>query len=88
MTGKGSGLKRSMHPIPEFVKQAIEERGLMDEYENRPAYQRNDYIGWINQAKLQKTKEKRLGQMLDELEMGGVYMKMAHPPSKKNKTCL
>jgi hypothetical protein len=44
----------------------------------------NDYIGWINRAKLQKTKEKRLNQMLDELEIGGVYMKMAHPSSKKN----
>ncbi len=57
----------------------------MDEYSERPAYQQNDYIGWIDRAKLQETKAKRLHQMLDELEAGGVYMKMAHPPSKKNK---
>lgn len=83
MVEKISGLKRVLHPMPEFVKHALEERGLMDEYRNRPAYQQNDYIGWINKAKLQQTKEKRLHQMLDELEAGGVYMKMAHPSSKK-----
>ncbi len=69
--------------MPDYVKQAIEERGLMGDYRNRPPYQQNDYIGWINQAKLKETKEKRLNQMLDELESGGVYMKMVHPSSKK-----
>jgi uncharacterized protein YdeI (YjbR/CyaY-like superfamily) len=83
MIEKDSGLKRPRHPMSEFVEQALEERGLMDEYRKRPAYQQNDYIGWINGAKLQETKEKRLHQMLDELEAGGVYMKMAHPSSKK-----
>jgi uncharacterized protein YdeI (YjbR/CyaY-like superfamily) len=71
--------------MPSFVKQALEERNLMSEYEARPAYQQNDYIGWINDAKLKETKEKRLFQMLEELEMGGIYMKMSHPPSKRNK---
>ncbi len=84
MIEKHSGLKRPKYPMPEFVKQALEERGLMDEYRERPAYQQNDYIGWINGAKLQETKDKRLLQMLDELEVGGVYMKMAHPSSKKS----
>jgi uncharacterized protein YdeI (YjbR/CyaY-like superfamily) len=68
--------------MPEFVKGALEERGLMDEYKKRPMYQQNDYIGWISNAKLQETKDKRLHQMLDEIETGGVYMKMDHPPSK------
>ncbi|HSH04861.1 MAG TPA: YdeI/OmpD-associated family protein, partial [Anaerolineae bacterium] len=45
--------------------------------------QQNDYLGWINRAKRPATKQKRLNQMLDELEQGGVYMKMDHPPSKK-----
>jgi uncharacterized protein YdeI (YjbR/CyaY-like superfamily) len=69
--------------MPEFVKRALKERGLMQDYDDRPAYQRNDYIGWINRAKRQETKEKRLRQMLDELEKGGVYMKMKHPASSK-----
>ena len=85
MPRKNSRLKRPRHPMPNFVKQALEERSLMGDYRERPAYQRNDYIGWINGAKLQKTKEKRLCQMLDELDVGGVYMKMVHPPSDKKK---
>jgi uncharacterized protein YdeI (YjbR/CyaY-like superfamily) len=82
---KSSGLKRPRHPIPDFVVRALEEHGLMAEYKVRPAYQQNDYIGWINNAKLQETKEKRLHQLLEELGKGGVYMKMSHPPSRKNK---
>ena len=76
-------LKRPQYPMPAIVKQALEERALMEAYRKRPAYQRNDYVGWISRAKRQKTKEKRLQQMLDELEKGGVYMKMKHAPSKK-----
>lgn len=83
MLKKTSGLKRPKNLMPGFIKQALEERGLMGEYGKRPAYQQNDYIGWIDRAKLQTTKEKRLHQMLDELEVGGVYMKMSHPSSKK-----
>ena len=85
MVGKDSRLKRPRYPIPDFVKQALEERGLIAEYRERPVYQQNDYIGWINSTKLQETKAKRLYQMLDELEVGGVYMKMAHPSSDKRK---
>ena len=76
-----SKLKRPRYPIPDFVKQALDERGLMEAYRKRPAYQQNDYVGWINRAKRQETKEKRLRQMLEELETGGVYMKMQHPAS-------
>lgn len=78
-----SSLKRQRNPMPEFVKMALEERGLMDAFKERPAYQQNDYIGWINRAKRQETKLKRLQQMLDELQQGGVYMNMRHPASKK-----
>ena len=78
-----SNLKRPRHLMPDFVKRALEERGLMEAYKERPAYQQNDYVGWINQAKRQETKEKRLRQMLDELEMGGVYMNIEHPASRK-----
>jgi len=79
-----SNLERPQHPMPDFVRQALIERDLMDAYEARPAYQQNDYIGWINRAKRQATKEKRVRQMLDELEMGGVYMNMDHLPSRKS----
>ena len=67
---------RPRYPMPDFFRDAINARGLMDAYLARPDYQRNDYIGWINRAKLESTKQKRLNQMLDELERGGFYMRM------------
>ncbi|MBL3529714.1 MAG: YdeI/OmpD-associated family protein [gamma proteobacterium endosymbiont of Lamellibrachia anaximandri] len=78
-----SKLKRNRHPMPDFVKKALNTESLMEDYTARPAYQQNDYIGWINQAKLEATKQKRLKQMLIELRQGGVYMKMSHPASTK-----
>lgn len=79
-----SNLTRPIHPIPEFVLLALEEHNVMDDFHARPDYQRNDYIGWINRAKREDTKLKRMNQMLDELKRGGVYMKMDHPASRKN----
>ena len=70
-------LKRDRQPMPGFVKAALEERGLMAAYRARPPYQRNDYLGWINRAAREATKQKRLAQMLAELEAGDSYMKMA-----------
>lgn len=69
-------LTREIQPMPDFVRDALKARGLIKKYEERPAYQRNDYLLWIDTAKLEPTKQKRLNQMLDELESGGVYMKM------------
>ena len=57
---------------------------MIADYEARPFYQRNDYLAWIARAKREETRERRLAQMLDELEQGGVYMKMAHAPSRKD----
>ncbi|MBJ6610260.1 MAG: YdeI/OmpD-associated family protein [Candidatus Thiothrix moscowensis] len=80
-----SNLKRPKHPMPDSVHTALIERGLMDAYHARPAYQQNDYLGWIVKAKREETRLKRLAQMLDELEAGGVYMKMQHPASARSK---
>ena len=54
-----SKLQRDRHPMPSFVKAALEDHALMQDYLERPAYQQNDYIGWINQAKQKATKQKR-----------------------------
>jgi uncharacterized protein YdeI (YjbR/CyaY-like superfamily) len=78
-----SGLSRQIHPMPDYIEKALNESGLIKDYENRPAYQQNDYIGWIERAKRQETKLKRLHQMLNELETGGLYMGMDHPASNK-----
>lgn len=72
--------KRPRHPMPGYVKHALEGRNLVDAYKRRPPYQRNDYIGWIAGAKQEITRQKRLDQMLDELERGDVYMKMEYKP--------
>ena len=67
---------RPREDMPEFVRLALEERGVRALYDARPPYQRNDYLLWINKAQREETKQKRLTQMLEELETGGVYMRM------------
>lgn len=78
-----SRLKRAINPMPDAVRQALEERGLMEDFEARPPYQRNDYLGWIGRAKRAETRERRLQQMLDELAAGDRYMKMAYRTGEK-----
>lgn len=69
-------LKRAENPMPEDIAQRLDTAGLRAAYDARPAYQRNDYLGWIGRAKRAETREKRLVQMLDELKGGRLYMKM------------
>lgn len=85
MKKRPTRLKRPRHPMPEFVRTAMESRNLMGAYIERPAYQQNDYLGWIAQAKLEATRQKRLAQMLEELFRGDVYMNMAYRPRKSRK---
>ncbi len=75
--------RRPTQPMPEDVADALDERELTELYLERPHYQRNDYLAWIGRAKRPETRDKRIAQMLDELEEGGVYMGMAHPPSRR-----
>lgn len=72
--------RRPRYPMPEYIREALESRRLVKAYRARPPYQQNDYIGWITRAKRPETQEKRLNQMLDELEKGEVYMKMVWKP--------
>ena len=72
-------LKRPIYPMPDFLHSALLTHGLLEAYQQRPAYQQNDYIGWITRAKHQGTQDKRLQQMLDELTTGDRYMRMAYP---------
>lgn len=80
MMTKKSRLKRPRHPMPDFVRSALDETGLWDAYRQRPPYQQNDYIGWISRAKKEETQIRRLHQMLDELRAGNRYMKMNYRP--------
>lgn len=67
---------RKREEMPDFVRDALEARGLREAYDSRPPYQRNDYLLWINKVKREQTKVKHLEQMLAELEAGDVYMGM------------
>jgi uncharacterized protein YdeI (YjbR/CyaY-like superfamily) len=77
-------LKREKYKMPPDIKSALVSSNLFSDYKARPAYQQNDYIGWITRAKLPATQTKRLEQMLKELKVGGVYMNMKHPASAKH----
>ena len=64
--------------MPDDIRQVLLERGLEAAYGARPAYQQNDYLGWIARAKRAATREQRLAQMLDELAAGDRYMRMSY----------
>jgi uncharacterized protein YdeI (YjbR/CyaY-like superfamily) len=69
--------------MPDDILALLEQRGLLERYRERPRYQRNDYLGWIGRAVRPETRQKRISQMLDELDAGGIYMGMDHPPSRR-----
>jgi uncharacterized protein YdeI (YjbR/CyaY-like superfamily) len=77
-------LTRTRHKTPDYIREALTERQLMDAYRERPDYQQNDYIGTLRviRAKRDETKQKRLAQMLDELEGGKLYMNMKWNPRR------
>ena len=75
--------RRPEQQMPDDVRAELDERGVMDLYLERPFYQQNDYLAWIGRAARIETRRRRIEQMLDELEQGGVYMKMDHPPSRR-----
>ncbi|HWI32712.1 MAG TPA: YdeI/OmpD-associated family protein [Lapillicoccus sp.] len=80
-----SALRRPQQPMPDDVAEALRAAGVHDAYRERPAYQRNDYLAWIARAEKDETRRKRLRQMVRELREGGVYMGMAHGPSRRDR---
>ncbi len=72
----GMSLKRPIQPMPDDIATRLGADGLRPAYDARPPYQRNDYLGWIAQAKRPETRQKRIDQMCDELRGGRLYMKM------------
>ncbi len=73
-------LTRTRYKMPDYIRQTVITHALLDAYHARPDYQQNDYIGWILRAKRDATRERRLTQMLEELEHGDRYMKMKWRP--------
>jgi uncharacterized protein YdeI (YjbR/CyaY-like superfamily) len=71
-------LKRRRHSMPRDIAASLRSAGLRAAYTARPAYQRNDYLWWIGDAKRESTRERRVQQMLSELKAGNAYMGMRH----------
>jgi uncharacterized protein YdeI (YjbR/CyaY-like superfamily) len=70
-------------PLPGNIRAALEKRSLMDAFLARPAYQKDDYLKWISVAAGPAAKQKRLDQMLDELEKGNVFKGEPWTPPEK-----
>jgi len=77
-----AALKRTPHAMPAQVRLALDSHQLLAAYLARPAFQRNDYLGWIARARRDDTRDKRLQQMLGELVRGDCYMSMAWRPRR------
>lgn len=77
---KKKALRRPLQKMPAFVRNALQDKGLLESYRARPAYQKNDYLSWITSAARDVTKQSRLAQMLKELAGGDRYMKMVWRP--------
>ena len=84
-TRKPLPFRRPRHAMSADIRRALLSHGVMTKYRQRPTYQRNDYLGWIGRAKRPATRQKRLMQMLAELETGDRYMKMPYRPSQSRR---
>jgi len=71
-------MTRPIYDMPDYISAALDKSGLWERYNARPPYQRNDYIGWITRGKREETRQKRLAQMLEELNEGDAYMGMGY----------
>ena len=69
--------------MPDFIREALIQNDVMQLYNDRPPYQKNDYLGWITRAKKDETKQKRLIQMIEELKAGNLYMNMPYRQKAK-----
>jgi hypothetical protein len=58
--GGNNRAKRTKYPMSDFIRAALNERGLMDISHSRPSYQQNDHIGslCVRRAQQGPTKQK------------------------------
>jgi uncharacterized protein YdeI (YjbR/CyaY-like superfamily) len=77
-----TALKRPRHAVPPDLEAALLDRGLMGAYHARPDYQQNDWIGWIERAKREDTRRKRIEEMCGDLMAGDRYMGMDWRPAR------
>ena len=66
--------ERKRERMPKAVSEALAAAGQTDAYAARPPYQRNDWLRWIKEAKQDATREKRIAEMIADLNAGDRYM--------------
>lgn len=81
-TVESNSVRRPEHEMPGDILTLLEDKQLIEDYNLRPYYQRNDYLGWILSAKREDTRARRIEQMLEELRDGDRYMKMPYKVRK------
>jgi len=62
--------------IPPYIKKVLQREGLLEKYNQQIYTYRKGYAQWIEGAKRQETKDKRMRQMIRELKERKVYMGM------------
>jgi uncharacterized protein YdeI (YjbR/CyaY-like superfamily) len=73
---------RGRKPIPGQIKTALAKQKLLDAFLARPDYQRDDYLTWLDAAKLPEQRQQRMTQFLEEIGKGDVYMGQPWSPPK------
>lgn len=47
-------------PLPDEIAALLDDRGVRGDDDERPAYRRNDYLGWISRATSPETRTRRM----------------------------
>ena len=68
-----SRLERPVQSMASFVRVALLSQGQLKANRERPAYQRNDYLSWIQRAKMAETRQKRLPNARRTQAWGSLY---------------
>jgi uncharacterized protein YdeI (YjbR/CyaY-like superfamily) len=62
--------------LPDYIKSILKKEGLLGKYEEQIYTYRKGYRQWIEEAKQEATKQKRIEQMVREVKEGKKYMNM------------
>lgn len=57
-------VKRPEQTMPDDIRDELEERVVIDDQDERPFYQRNDYLAWIGRTARSENHCKRIDQMV------------------------
>lgn len=54
-------------PLPDDLRQALSDAGLLDTFEALPASHQAEYLQWIDEARREETRRRRIGGTVDQL---------------------